>query len=78
MQHFDPIRAPHIGGVIIEGRPPPMMSALCDHLLERPTLYQDEIAEYLMAEFSGHVSIYAVRRALISIGWSRKQTRRVA
>jgi hypothetical protein len=55
-----------------------MMSALCNHLLERPTLYQDEMAEYLMAEFGGHVSKYAVRRVLVSIGWSRKQTRRVA
>ena len=36
------------------------------------------IAEYLMAEFGGHVSKYAIRRALVSIGWSRKQTRRVA
>ena len=39
---------------------------------------EDCIAEYLMAEFGGHVSKYAVRRALVSIGWSRKQTRRVA
>ena len=78
MQHFDSTKAPPNAG----GRPssitPPMMSALCDHLLENPTLYQDEMAEYLMAEFGGHVSKYAVRRALVSSGWSRKQTRRVA
>ena len=72
MQHFESTKAPPNGG----GRPssitPPMMSALCDHFLERPTLYQDEMAEYLMAEFGGYVSKHAVRRALLSIGWSRK------
>jgi transposase len=77
-QHFDSTEAPPNGS----GRPssitPPMLSSLCDHLLEKPTLYHDKMAEYLMAEFGGHVSKYAVRRALLSIGWSRKQTRRVS
>jgi hypothetical protein len=36
------------------------------------------MAEYLIAEFGGHVSKYTVRRALVSMGWSRKQTRCVA
>jgi transposase len=67
LRHFDSTKARPNGG----GRPssitPPMMSALCDHLLERPTLYQDEMAEYLMAEFGGHVSKYAVRRVLTGV-----------
>lgn len=78
MRHFHATKAPPNGG----GRPstitPPMLSALCNKLLEEPTLYQNEMAAYLGSEFGGTFSKHAVRRALVSIGWTRKLTRRVA
>lgn len=78
LRHFQTTRAPHNGG----GRPasitPPMRSALSAHLLENPTIYQDEMAAFLSAEFGTRVSKFAVARALESMGWSKKRTRRVA
>lgn len=78
LRHFQTTRAPHNGG----GRPasitPPMLSALSAHLLENPTLYQDEMAAFVNAEFGTPVSKFAVARALETMGWSKKKTRRVA
>lgn len=48
---FGEVRAPLVPG----GRPriisPVMLEALCDHLLEKPDLYLDEMAEVLYDEF---------------------------
>ncbi|KAK6850546.1 hypothetical protein PG995_009110 [Apiospora arundinis] len=56
----------------------PMLDALCDRLVERPEMYQDEMVEFLAAEFDVEVTKMSVSRALVSIGWSKKTTRRVA
>jgi transposase len=64
------------------GRPrsitPPMIEALCEHLIEKPGLYQDEMAIFLWDEFGILVTKFSIGRALASIGWSKKAARRVA
>lgn len=52
--------------------------ALQDHLLEHPTASLSEMVEHLRAECHIHASTEMVRRELVSMGWSRKITRRVA
>ena len=64
------------------GRPrtitPPMLSALLEHLVEKPEQYQDEMAVFLYDEFSVLLTTSTISRALKSTGWSKKTTRRVA
>lgn len=64
------------------GRPrnvmPPMLDALCEHLLEKPNLYQDKMAIFLWDEFEVLVTTFSIGRALASIGWTKKAARRVA
>lgn len=78
LQMFGDVRAPLIPG----GRPrvitPIMLEALCDHLLEKPDLYLDEMAEFLYDEFDVLVSTYTISRALQSHGWTKKVARRIA
>ena len=65
---FGDIRAPLIPG----GRPrvisPVMLEALCDHLLEKPDLYLNEMTEFLYDEFDVLASTYTISRALRSNG----------
>ena len=78
LQVFGNVRTPRNG----VGRPrsitPRMMEALCEHLLEKPTLYQDEMALFLWDEFGKHVTIQSISRALASVGWSKKAARQIA
>lgn len=55
-----------------------MLVALREHLLEKPGVYQDGMAIFLYDEFSVQVTIPNVSKALKSIGWSKKVSRRVA
>jgi hypothetical protein len=57
---------------------PLMLEALCDHLLEKPSLYLDEMAIFLWDEFQMLATTSSIRRALISTGWSRKNSQRKA
>jgi transposase len=57
---------------------PFMLDALCDHLLEKPDLYLDEMADFLYNEFELLVSTYTISRALRSQGWTKKVARRIA
>lgn len=57
---------------------PPMLAALCDHLLEKPGLYRDEMVVFLYDEFDIVVSVSSIGRALASIKWTKKVTRRIA
>lgn len=65
---FGNVRAPRNG----IGRPrsitPPMLEALREHLTEKPTLYQDEIALFLWGEFGKYMTIQSISRALASVG----------
>jgi hypothetical protein len=55
-----------------------MLQALCDHLLEKPDLYQDEMVVFLWDEFRVCVITFSIGRALASMGWFKKTTWRVA
>ena len=51
---------------------------ICEHLLEKPNLYQDEMAVFLWDEFEVLITNFSIGRALVSIGWTKKAARRVA
>lgn len=57
---------------------PPMLEALCDHLLERPGLYLEEMAIFLWDEFQTLATTSSIRRALVSKGWSKKTAQQSA
>lgn len=52
-----------------------MLEALCDYLLEKPTLYLDEMAIFLWDEFAIQATKSSISRALTSKGWSKKTAR---
>ena len=54
---------------------PVMLEALCDYLLEKPTLYLDEMAIFLWDEFAIQATKSSISRALTSKGWSKKTAR---
>jgi hypothetical protein len=66
LYYFGTTKAPSNGG----GRPrsvtPSMLEALCEHLLEKPEPYQDEMAVFLWDEFEVLVSTFSISRALTS------------
>lgn len=57
---------------------PVMLDALCEKLLEKPGMYQDEMVVFLYDEFDILLNVSAVSRALASIGWTKKATRQIA
>ena len=79
LRHFGKTKAPPIS---VGGRrrriTPQMLDALREHLLEKPGLYQHEIAVFLYDEFGIHVTIPSISRVLKSIGWTKKVIRQVA
>lgn len=78
LEHFDSARAPPIRAGRRRLITPSMLEALCDRLLEKPTLYLDEMAVFLWDEFDIHVSACCIRKTLSSIGWSKKTVRQKA
>jgi transposase len=78
LHYFGTTKAPPNGG----GRPrsitPHMLEALCEHLLEKPELYLEDMVVFLWDEFDVLVSISSISRALKSICWSKKAARQVA
>ena len=75
---FGSVRAPPNGIGRRRTITPPMLEALCERLLEKPDLYQDEMVVFLWDEFRVLVTIYSIGRALASVGWSKKAARRIA
>lgn len=55
-----------------------ILEALCDHLQEKPDLYLDEIAVFLLDEFGKQAMTSSIRRALTSQKWSKKAIRQKA
>lgn len=66
VRSFGSVTAPPNKG----GRPrsltPLMVQVLCDHLVEKPHLYLDEMAVFLWDEFEVLVTTWSIRRALCS------------
>lgn len=54
-----------------------MLKALCDHLLEKPNLYLDEVAIFLWNEFQVRITT-CYSRALRREGWPRKAAKHKA
>jgi transposase len=78
LRHFGKTKAPPISVGRRRRITPQMLDALFEHLLEKPGLYQDEMAVFLYDEFGIHVTIPSISRALKSIGWTKKVIRQVA
>jgi transposase len=78
MRLFGDTRAPANGAGRQRLITPPMLAALCDRLLEKPGLFRDEMAVFLYDEFNVLVSVHSIGRALASIKWTKKVTRRIA
>jgi transposase len=78
IHYYGTTKAPPNGG----GRPrsitPLMIDILCEHLLEKPGLYLEEMATFLCDEFDVLVSTSTISRALKARNWSKKAARRVA
>lgn len=55
-----------------------MLDILCEYLLVKPGLYQDEMAVFLYDEFGIYVTTSDISKALKSIKWSKKASRQVA
>jgi hypothetical protein len=51
---------------------------VCEHLLVKPDLYLHEMVDWVWNNFEVHVTIYSIRRALISRRVSNKKIGRVA
>lgn len=64
------------------GRPrsitPAMLDSLLEHLSPTPDLYLEEMVEYLWKEFGVLTTKASMSRTLRSVGWSKKNIRRVA
>jgi transposase len=78
LRHFNSTKAPPNGGGRLQSITPSMLEALCDHLIEKPGLYQAEMAVFLWDEFDILVSSFSISRALRAIGWSKKAARQIA
>ena len=61
---FGNVRAPPNGIGRRRSVTPLMLNALCDHLLEKPDLYQDEMVLFLWDEFRVLVTVHSIGRAL--------------
>jgi transposase len=57
---------------------PAMLEAICDHLIEKAGLYVDEMALFIWDEFHTKKTNSSLKRALTSIGWSKKVARQRA
>ncbi|KAM0703884.1 hypothetical protein Q7P35_008890 [Cladosporium inversicolor] len=58
--------------------PPHVLAALLDHLLNKPDLYLDEMAEFVWEQYEVAASVASVQRALTACKWTKKKNRRVA
>ena len=78
IRHYGTTKAPPNSG----GRPrsiiPLIIDVLCDHLLEKPGLYLEEMATFPWDEFDVLVSTSSISGALKARKWSKKAARRVA
>lgn len=76
--HSGSTRAPSNGG----GRPAKitssMKAALWEYLVEKPTLYQEEMVVFLKEKFGVQVARSSVAHVLKTMGWSKKKARYVA
>lgn len=78
LRHFGTTKAPSNGAGRRRRITPQMLNTLCEHLLVKSWLHQDEMAVFLYDEFGILVKTYDISRAFKSIKWSKKVARQVA
>jgi transposase len=78
LAHFNSTKAPANGVGRRRSITPLMLDALCEHLLEKPGLYQEEMVVFLWDEFDVLVSTFSISRSLKAAGWSKKAARQIA
>lgn len=78
LRYFGNTRAPSNGCGRRRSVTPPMLDALCEHLIERPDQYLDEMMVFLWDEFEVLLTTSSISPTLASTGWSKKAARRVA
>lgn len=78
LRWFGTTKAPPNGAGRRRRITPSMLDALRERLLEKPGMYQDEMAVFLFDEFDVLMNTSAISRALASIGWTKKAARQVA
>lgn len=78
LRFFGHVRAPSTRVGRRRSITPPMIQTICDHLLETPGLYVDELVLFLWDEFHVWVTNSSLKRALASVGWSKKVARQRA
>lgn len=61
---YSTTKAPRNGGGRKRSITPPILDALCEHLLEKPGLYRSEIILFLLDEFDILVTASSIGRAL--------------
>jgi hypothetical protein len=64
IRYFGIPKAPWNGGGRRRSITPPMLDALCEHLLEKPGLYQYEMVIFLWDKFHTLVLTSSIQRAL--------------
>jgi hypothetical protein len=72
IRYYSAPQAPRNGGGRKQSITPAMLDALCDHLLEKPGLYQSEMILFLLDEFDVLVTASSIGRTLRSRGWTKK------
>lgn len=72
LRTFSSAKAPPNKGGRLRSIDPAMLEALCDHLLEKPNVYLDEMALFLWYEFDIQATKSSISRALTSKSWSKK------
>jgi hypothetical protein len=75
---FSSTKAPSNGVGQPRSITPLMLDALCEYLLEKPSLYQDEMVLFVLDKFNTHVTASSIGRALKSCGWTKKTIRCIA
>jgi transposase len=78
VRYYGAPQAPRNGGGRKRSITPAMLDALCEHLLEKPGMYQSEMILFLLDEFDVLITASSIGRALRSRGWTKKQIRRIA
>jgi transposase len=78
LRHFHSTKAPANGGGRRRSITPPMLGALRERLLEKPGLYQEEMALFLWDEFGVLISTHNISGTLRAVGWSKKVARQIA
>ena len=75
---FSATNAPRNRGGRRRSLTPSMLDALRERLLEKPSLYLNELMVFIHDEFNVLVTESTISRALKSIRWSKKKARQVA